>query len=198
MRFSNLATFAEVAARVEAIEGVRFAALFERLPRTAPDGDAAIAAVWQLVAEERSRRGAETLRGEELLASLPAAIRTAIEHQDVEALRAALEQMPPEESQAIVHQLQAAGLIGVSSGPDMNQVLQNFAPLLQAIAAVAQGDEGPREQIEAALPQLEQNGWQLSDGVHRIWSGERDTQALTAGIDANSAQLIRRLLDLLA
>ncbi len=95
--------------------------------------------------------------------------------------------MPPEESQAIVQQLQAAGLIGVPepSGPDMNQVLQNFAPLLEAIAAVARGDDGPREQIEAVLPQLEQNGWQLTDAVHRLWAGERDPEALTAGMDPN-------------
>jgi hypothetical protein len=190
--------FAEVVARVEALEGVRFAALFEHLPRTAPNGDAAIAAVWQLVAEERSRRGAETQRGEEVLASLPTAIRAAIEHADVEALGTALEQMPSEESQAIVQQLQAAGLIGVPerSGPDMNQVLQNFAPLLEAIAAVARGDDGPREQIEAVLPQLEEQGWQLTAAVHRLWAGERDPEALTAGIDPNSAHLIRHLLAL--
>jgi hypothetical protein len=47
--------FAEVAQCVESIEGVRFRALFEQLPRTAPDGDAAIAAVWQMVADEKRR-----------------------------------------------------------------------------------------------------------------------------------------------
>jgi uncharacterized membrane protein YphA (DoxX/SURF4 family) len=51
--------FADVVAEVEAIEGVRFAALFERLPRTTPDGDAAIAAVWQLVADEKARRNSD-------------------------------------------------------------------------------------------------------------------------------------------
>jgi tetratricopeptide (TPR) repeat protein len=48
--------FTTVADHVEAVEGVRFRALFERLPRTVPDGDAAIAAVWQMVAEERAKR----------------------------------------------------------------------------------------------------------------------------------------------
>jgi hypothetical protein len=47
--------FAELAQCVESIEGVRFRALFEQLPRTAPDGDAAIAAVWQMVADEKRR-----------------------------------------------------------------------------------------------------------------------------------------------
>jgi hypothetical protein len=77
-------------------------------------------------------------------------------------------------------------------------VLQNSAPLLQAIAAVAQGDDGPREQIEARLPELEQNGWQLTDAVHRLWAGARGAESLTAGIDPNSAQLIRHVLTLLA
>ncbi len=40
--------FAEVVARVEQLEGVRFGALFAALPPRAPDGDAAIAAVWEL------------------------------------------------------------------------------------------------------------------------------------------------------
>ena len=84
------------------------------------------------------------------------------------------------------------------SGPDMNQVLQNFAPLLEAIAAVARGDDGPREQIEAVLPELEEQGWQLTDAVHRLWAGKRDPEALTAGIDPNSAQLILHILALLA
>jgi hypothetical protein len=69
--------------------------------------------------------------------------------------------------------------------------------LLQGIAVVAQGDDGPREQIEAALPQLEQNGWKLTDAVRRIWAGQRDPEALTAGVDSNSAQLIRHIVDLL-
>ena len=41
-------SFESVVATVEQIEGVRFRALFERLPRTAPDGDAERAAVWQM------------------------------------------------------------------------------------------------------------------------------------------------------
>src|SRR5208282_6049312 len=49
----NPPAFAEVIRRVEAIEGVRFQALFERLPRTAPDGDAALASIWQLVPDAK-------------------------------------------------------------------------------------------------------------------------------------------------
>jgi hypothetical protein len=199
--------FADVVARVEAIKGVRFAALFDRLPRTAPDGDAAIATVWQLVAEERSRRGAESQKVEAVRSAvtsmLPPELLAAIESGDESQFAAALAQLSPEQRQALMEQMQSAmqqaGIeVPESSGPEMNQVLQNFAPLLQAIAAVALGDDGPREQIEAALPELEQDGWQLTDAVHRIWAGERDAEALTAGRDEQDAQLIRHILDLLA
>jgi hypothetical protein len=63
---------------------------------------------------------------------------------------------------------------------------------------VARGDDRPRPEIEALLPQLEENGWMLAGPVRRIWAGERDAAALTAGIDGNSAQLVRRILALLA
>ena len=78
----------------------------------------------------------------------------------------------------------------------MTQVLQQFEPLLQGIAAAVK-DEGLRAQIEPVLANLEQNGWRLTEAVHRIWAGERDAEALTAGIDGNSAQLVRRVLELL-
>ncbi len=66
----------------------------------------------------------------------------------------------------------------------MTEVVDRFEPLLQAIAAVAQGDDGARAEIEAMLPQLEENGWRLRDAVHGIWQGQRDAAALTEGIDA--------------
>lgn len=134
-------SFAEVAASVESIEGVRFSALFANLQTRAPNGDAAIAAVWE----------------------------------GVMALRQAGRQ-----------------------GPDMEQVLAQWAPLLQAIAAVAQGNEEPRPAIEELLPQLEAKGWQITASVHALWSGERDAERLTAGLDDSDSQLVRHLLALLA
>ena len=65
----------------------------------------------------RLAKGAETQRREDVLASMPTAIRSAIEHEDVAELQAALEQMTPEESQAIIEQLQTVGLIGTHSAP---------------------------------------------------------------------------------
>jgi hypothetical protein len=134
-------TFAEVAATVERLEGVRFRELFAALPARAPDDDTAIAAVWGMVM----------------------------------ALRQTTRQ-----------------------GPDMPRLLEQWAPLLQVIADVAKGDDAERQAIEELLPQLEANGWQLTAAVHAIWSGERDAERLTAGLDPNSAQLVRHLLALLA
>jgi hypothetical protein len=45
-----------VAASVEGIEGVRFSVLFANLPARAPDGDAAIVAVWEQVMALRQGR----------------------------------------------------------------------------------------------------------------------------------------------
>ncbi|MEI7868789.1 MAG: CHAT domain-containing protein [Candidatus Methylumidiphilus sp.] len=49
-------SFDSVADTVEQVEGVRFRAMFGRLPRTADDGDAAIATVWQMALEMQQQR----------------------------------------------------------------------------------------------------------------------------------------------
>ncbi len=48
--------FDQIAATVEQIDGVRFREMFALLPARFPDGDAAVAAVWQMVREERERK----------------------------------------------------------------------------------------------------------------------------------------------
>ena len=80
--------------------------------------------------------------------------------------------------------------------PDIDQVIQNFLPLLGDIALAAHGNAVARLLVEAILPQLEKGGWQLSDAVQRLWAGERDIAALTTGIDPNSTALVRRVLSL--
>lgn len=191
--------FTDVAGSVEAIEGVRFRALFERLPRTAPDGDAALAAVWQMVADEKRRRAETKQSRDAVLVSAPAAVRAAFEQEGEEfnaALHAALAELPEAEAAALVQRLQAAGLISSPDGPDMTQVLNQFEPLLQGIAAATK-DESLREPIEPVLTQLEEKGWRLTDPVHRIWAGERVAEALTAGLDEKDTAMVRRVLELL-
>lgn len=63
---------------------------------------------------------------------------------------------------------------------------------------MAMGDDGPRPEIEALLPTLEEKGWQLSAPVARIWAGERDRDSLTAGLDGQDAALVGRVLEILA
>ena len=90
----QLPTFDAVAARVEEIEGVAFRALFERLPAAAPDGDAAIAAVWQRVAEERQRQAAVRGRRQTVLAKMPPTIRAAFDLEGKPSLRPCARRSP--------------------------------------------------------------------------------------------------------
>ncbi len=55
MRLGARPTFAEVAERVEAIDGVLFRDLFGHLPERAAGGDAAVAEVWQLALAEQAK-----------------------------------------------------------------------------------------------------------------------------------------------
>ncbi len=64
----------------------------------------------------------------------------------------------------------------------------------QAVAAACGGDGEARNQIEAAFPQFEAGNWRIVDAIRRIWAGERDLDALTDGIDRNSALIVRRIL----
>jgi hypothetical protein len=192
-------SFAEVAQRVQSIDGVRFQQLFETLPRTVPDGDAAIAAVWQMVADEKARCHERKQRQAAVLASAPATVRAAFELEGDEfgaAFEAALAELNPVEAVALRKRLREADLIEGSGGPNLTEVLQRFEPLLQGIAA-AVDDEGLRAEIEPVLEQVEQQGWRLTAAVHGIWNGERDAEALTAGLDEQDSALIRRLLDML-
>jgi hypothetical protein len=66
--------------------------------------------------------------------------------------------------------------------------------LLEAIAAVADGDDNQRAEIEEFLAEAEQNGWMLRGPVARLWAGERDPEALTADLDAQHAALVRAIL----
>lgn len=73
-----------------------------------------------------------------------------------------------------------------------------LAPLLAAMAAIAAGDELPRQAVEQALAQLEEQGWMLRGPVERIWAGERRNELLTAGLDAHDTDLVEHLLALIA
>ncbi|HEU4326930.1 MAG TPA: tetratricopeptide repeat protein [Roseiflexaceae bacterium] len=129
------------------------------------------------------------MRRDAVVAALPEAVRAALQAQDGAAFQQALQALSPEQAQEVIQQLQAV------FPPD--DPLEQFIPLLQAIAAVAQGDNGPRTEVEAALAQLEQRGFHLTAAVQAIWSGQRERAALTAGLDDTDTALIGRVLALL-
>jgi hypothetical protein len=70
--------------------------------------------------------------------------------------------------------------------------------LIRDIAVAANGDAHAREAVEAALPQIEERGWKIAEATRRIWSGERDWEALVEDVDRNSALLILRVLETIA
>eukprot|EP01051_Picozoa_sp_SAG22_P019288 SAG22_NODE_3513_length_1669_cov_1.893631_1_plen_429_part_00 len=57
------------------------------------------------------------------------------------------------------------------------------------------GVEAERAEVRSTnMPAWEARGWQLREPVERLWNGERELAALTAGCDANSAAVVELLL----
>jgi hypothetical protein len=152
-------------------------------------------------AERHQSAAAESmLLDADFLAGLPPMLRRALEQGDAIDLQLALDALPLAERQLMLERLAEAGIIRIADDevPDDEEVLRQFEPLLQGIAAAARGDAGERREVEAALPQLEQRGWQISAVVYAIWQGERSAERLTAGLDAADASLVRRVLTILS
>jgi uncharacterized protein with von Willebrand factor type A (vWA) domain len=188
--------FATVADRVEQVEGVRFRALFAALPPTYPDGDAAIAAVWQQVLAEKERRAQEAAVRQAALAALPPELAAALESGEEGAIGKAVDALSPEQQAAVTTTLREAGLLPdePAEPPSEEDLLRQWGPLLEAIAAVANGDDSERAAIEEVLAEIEEKGWMLREPVARIWAGEQDADALTADLDAQDAALVRVIL----
>ncbi len=151
---------------------------------------------------ERHRAAAEDVAADltpEFLASLPPAVRQAIEQGDGAGLQFAINSLPPDQQQTVIDRLTAIGLISLAeSDEDTAQAVQQFEPLLQAIAAVARGDDRERADVERALADLERKGWRIRKAVQQIWQGERRRKRLTYGLDEVDAAIVNRLLDILA
>lgn len=75
---------------------------------------------------------------------------------------------------------------------------QQLGQHITAIAVAAGGDADARQQIEEALPDLEQNGWHITAAVQRLWAGERDWETLTEELNREEALLLFLVLDTLA
>ena len=85
--------------------------------------------------------------------------------------------------------------------PEIADVVQQFEPLLQAIAFAA-GDTTHRDVILETLAESESNmeieNWEFKQVVQRIWAGERDVTTLTAGLDEMDTALVQRVLEIIA
>ncbi|WP_202820699.1 hypothetical protein, partial [Variovorax sp. JS1663] len=197
--------FADVVRQVETVPGVRLAALFERLPRTFADGDATLAAIWQMALEEKEQRARKAQARQAVLVDMPPAIQAAFELDGAafsQALNAALQALPADEAARTLQRLREGGLIGGGGGGTEDEriarLLEQFEPMLQGIAAVARGDGRERAELEAVLTDFEGKGFKLVEPVQRIWSGARNEPELVAGLDAIDARLVARVLEILS
>src|SRR5205085_1892055 len=133
---------------------------------------------------------------EQLLTSLPTSIREALAKGDEAAFRQAFEELTPEDQQrvaAVLQRLQSRQDEGEEEQAvptDTASFVSQFEPLLQAIAAVANGDASSREEVEEVLTELEAKGWHLKEAVQRLWAGGRDVKVLTEGLDEQDAALV--------
>ena len=178
----------EVLAAIENQDETAFQQAMEAL---APPERAFVA---EQLAKMQARADAEA---EAWLASLPVNVRLAVLDQDAQRLRAALQELPPSQAQEILDQLDAAGVLAELEEPQADLLMDEFEPLALAAAAVAQGNQNARPQVEALLADLDEQGWHLSQAVQRIWAGEREIGPLSQGLDRQDRQVIQRILDIL-
>jgi len=80
-------------------------------------------------------------------------------------------------------------------GPSPAEILQQFAPVIEAVVAAVHGNRQARAAVEAAFGQFEQGGWRIVQPIRRIWQGERDESTLTAGLDESDTLIIRQILN---
>ncbi len=135
---------------------------------------------------------------QELLATYPQELRQAVIDQDADALQEALDRLPEDQAQIVLEQLRQAGLVREMSDRQIARLMDEFDPMLGAIALSAGGEAQTRPQIEDLIDDLETQGLSLREAVHRVWAGERDLAVLTAGLDKLSARMVQRILEYIA
>jgi len=144
---------------------------------------------------------------EQIIASLPASIREALEQGNQVAFQQAFEALSPEEQQVVAEAMQYLQDQEEEEGddedeePEIADVIQQFEPLLQAIA-IAAGDATRRVEILETLAELETDleieNWEFRQVVQHIWAGERDVTTLTAGLDEMDTVLVQKVLEMIA
>ena len=137
---------------------------------------------------------------------MPLTIREALAQSNEDAFQQAFEALSPEEQQVVVEAMQYLQGQQEEEGededgePEITDVIQQFEPLLQAIA-IATEDTTHRDEILEELAELETNleieNWEFREIVQRIWVGERDVNTLTEGLDEMDTALVQRVLEII-
>lgn len=82
----------------------------------------------------------------------------------------------------------------------IERVLNELNDVFEIIAAVPLMDEEEYGELRVyyekgqGLDEIDARGYSIKDATHKIWEGERDMAVLTAGVDADSAMIIQRIL----
>jgi hypothetical protein len=169
-------TFAEVTHAVEQIEGVQFAKLFARLPKRYSDGDAAVAALWELVQQEKAKptpgpQMPRMVRGlEPYLRVLAAAAHNEAARPELAALLRQMEQLNWQIAGPVariwVGERDAASL---TSGIDGNSA-RLVGRILELVSLTSQ------EEVLASMPPAIQTAFELD--------GDAVSDALNAALEA--------------
>ena len=103
----------------------------------------------------------QTRRRAAVLAMLPETVRAAVLGRDLGALKSALAELDPREAGLVIEQLRQVGILaGTPQREEATALLEEFAPLLRDIVAVARGDQQRRGVVEQVLAGL-QEAWRL-------------------------------------
>jgi hypothetical protein len=73
-----------------------------------------------------------------------------------------------------------------------------WGPRVQAMVRAVEGVDDAWQALTEAFDVMEQGNWRVTDAFRRIRDGERDLDALTEGIDNNSALIVAKVLEALA
>lgn len=83
----------------------------------------------------------------------------------------------------------------VTSPGHWAQLEFQWGDVVRAVIAGAQGIAEARQAVATGFEQWESHGWQVSAAFQRIWAGERDWEALSEGLDNNSALIVWQVLE---
>jgi hypothetical protein len=128
--------------------------------------------------------------------SLPEELRLAVVNHDAPTLLRSLRALPPHEAQAALDLLTDTGLLEGASAAELLYTLDEFTPMLHAIATVITCDPDLRPQVEDFLASLEANGWNLRGAIQRLWEGERDADKLAKGLSQRETVLVQYVLEM--